>query len=156
MDEKNKYLAIFESLPVPVFLTDQDGFINDMNIIAANYFNTESVPGGLHYKLNSNDAGHDCEVGSQATDVRVHISLLMPWLHHELQDFQEGKLEINPFIKQTTIYNREYRFNVRISAMFDTSHRIDGMILVLEDISKIVATKQEVKMLADLTPIYSH
>jgi len=113
--------------------------------------------GGQYYKTNTDDEGLDIEASGDATaETRIHISQLMPWLGQELQDFKESKLEKNPFIKTAIIYNREYKFNVRISAMLDVSQKFKGMVLTLEDITKLSASELEVKKLAGLIPICSH
>lgn len=156
-NEKNKYLTIFESMPNPVLLVDHDGFINNMNMIAASFFNSESTPGGQYYKPDTDDEGCYIEASKDETaERRTHISQLLPWLYQELQDFQESKLEKNPFIKKAILYNKEYKFNVRVSAMLDVSHKFKGMVLILEDITKLAASELEIKKLAGLVPICSY
>ena len=153
-NEKNKYLTIFESFPSPVFLIGLDGTIDNMNITAAHYFNTEAVSGSHYYKTShDNEKNVEKDSPTTKTDCRVIASRLLPWLAQELQDYKEGKLGQNPFIKETALNYKEYKFNVRISPMLDVSHKFDGIILILEDISKLAATEYKVQQLERIIPI---
>ncbi|MBU1139918.1 MAG: hypothetical protein KKD01_17400 [Proteobacteria bacterium] len=156
-NEKNRYLTIFESIPNPIFLIGHDGVIQNMNAIASNSFTTESVAGGHYYHPQSGSGQNDTMVSKKTSaDSEMTVFCLLPWLQKELQDFKEGKLEQNPFIKETTISNKDLKFNVQISAMLDVSHKFEGMILILEDITKLAAAEKEVKKLAGLIPICSY
>ncbi len=156
-NEKNKYLTIFESFPSPVFLIGLDGTIDNMNIIAANYFNTEAVSGSHYYKSSSEEEKYS-DKGSLTTrpENKMIASKLLPWLTREIQAYMDGDLEQNPFIKKATFNDREYKFNVRISPMLDVSHKFDGIVLILEDISKLAATEYEVQQLRGIIPICMH
>lgn len=156
-NEKNKYLTIFESLSNPVLLIDQDGFINNMNNVAAMFFNTESVPGSHYYTKTANDQRDNIDKPvAEVNHTRTRITELLPWLNQELQDFKEGRLEKNPFVKQVTIHHKEFKFNIRISEMLDVSKKYNGMVLILEDISKLAASELEIQKLSGLIPICSH
>jgi hypothetical protein len=156
-NEKNKYLTIFESFPSPVFLISLDGTIDNMNMTAAHYFNTEAVSGSHYYKTTfDNQKNSEKESPTTITESNLIASKLLPWLAQELQEYKEGKLGQNPFIKETTLNYKEYKFNVRISPMLDFSHKFDGIILILEDISKLAATEYEVQQLKGIIPICMH
>ncbi|PYF10920.1 signal transduction histidine kinase [Rhodobacter viridis] len=49
VNEKNKYLTIFESIQTPVFLIDAEGGIENMNHAAALLLSKEAVPGSVYY-----------------------------------------------------------------------------------------------------------
>lgn len=156
-NEKNKYLTIFESFPSPVFLIGLDGTIDNMNIIAASYFNTETVSGSHYYKAPSEEKQTiDKNSLTEKPANKIIASKLLPWLAGEIQAYMEGTLEKKPFIKTITIYDKEYKFNVRISSMLDVSHKFDGIVLILEDISKLAATEYEVQQLRGIIPICMH
>ena len=156
-NEKNKYLTIFESLPSPVFLIGLDGTIDNMNIIAANYFNTEAVSGSHYYNPSSDEAKYsDKESPTTGPGNKIIASKLLPWLTQEIQNYTEGNIEQNQFIKKAAFNDREYKFNVRISPMLDVSHKFDGIVLILEDISKLAATEYEVQQLRGIIPICMH
>ncbi len=156
-NEKNKYLTIFESFPSPVFLIGLDGTIDNMNIFAANYFNTETVSGSHYYKASSEEKNTiDKDSLTSKPSNKIVASKLLPWLAGELQAYMEGTLKKKTFIKKTTIYDKEYKFNVRISSMLDVSHKFGGIVLILEDISKLAATEIEVQQLRGIIPICMH
>lgn len=49
VNEKNKYLTIFESIQTPVFLIDAEGGIENMNHAAALLLSKDVVPGSVYY-----------------------------------------------------------------------------------------------------------
>ncbi|TKD13715.1 response regulator [Rhodobacter capsulatus] len=49
VNEKNKYLTIFESIQTPVFLIDAEGGIENMNHAAALLLSRDVVPGSVYY-----------------------------------------------------------------------------------------------------------
>lgn len=156
-NEKNKYLTIFESFPSPVFLIGSDGTIVNMNIIAASYFNIDAVSGSHYYKPSSEEEKYIYKDSlTTKPENKMTASKLLPWLTREIQAYKERTLKQNPFIKKTTFNNTEYKFNVRISPMLDVSHKFDGIVLILEDISKLAATEYEVQQLRGIIPICMH
>jgi hypothetical protein len=128
-----------------------------MNIIAAHYFNIKAVSGGHYYKTDyDNEKTRKNDSTTTETESKAIASKLLPWLAQDLHEYKQGTLEKNPFIKAATYNGREYKFNVRISPMLDVSHKFDGIILILEDITKLAATEYEVQQLKGILPICMH
>lgn len=71
-DEKNRYLAFFESVTAPVIFVDSSGAIEDLNSAAARLVNEDARPGQEYYAIDSENMSARL-VGKQVADV-------FPWL----------------------------------------------------------------------------
>lgn len=155
-NEKNKYLTIFESLPSPAILVNSDGVIENMNMIAESFFNAESGSGGYYYKHSTppGDVVDNAPPGLNTT--QQSIKQILPWLSDELQLFMAGELMPSRFSKKVTLYKKEYTFVVRFSEMYDVSQKFKGVIIILQDVTKLQQAEQEIEQLAGFIPICSH
>jgi PAS domain-containing protein len=75
-NEKNKYLTIFESLSMPVFIVDLDGTIENMNHAASGILNYDTAPGKQYY-------------GENDTDKLMFVEAF-PWLEKFFSNFMTG------------------------------------------------------------------
>lgn len=135
-NEKNKYLTIFESLSIPIFIVDHDGKIENMNHAASNIFNTKSVPGSKYY-----------------TDKMEEIVLIeeFPWLAEIYNDFLMSKEQ--KILCEKSLDIKEQFFHVSFSRSLDISGKYSGTIIIIEDISKRKKMEKELEKLATIDPL---
>lgn len=123
INEKNKYLTLFESLATPVILLNDKNQIDNINQAAARLFNITKT----YSKYIENIA-------------------IFPWLQQELQHFSQQK---QPFlaIKKTIDLEQTQRFyQIKFSAMQDISGKFTGTIITLEDETEIIQAKNQAEL----------
>ncbi|SDJ36949.1 ATP-binding protein [Aliiruegeria lutimaris] len=111
-NEKNKYLTIFESIREPVVLLDANHRPTHLNHAAHRLFYGDVAPGASYYgALNS------------------------PLLNAQIAALLEGASEGSyDTVVETLSGPRE--FNVNIQKMLDISHKFDGTVIILNDVSE--------------------
>ena len=102
INEKNKYLTIFESLGTPVILLDNNIRINNMNHAAAKLFQYSKTPGVSYY-------GKGAAGGT------------LLWLSSELEAFAAGNSEATCFTKEYKYNDNSRYFEVKLRLMLDVS-----------------------------------
>ena len=135
-NEKNKYLTIFESLFMPVFVVDCNGKIENMNLSASNHFFTDPVPGAEYYRENKES---------------VDFGTRFPWLSDDFTDFvksTERKRIIEAYMNSKNRYYRIY-----FSRSLDVSGKFSGTIVILDDITLRKRMEQELEKLATTDPL---
>lgn len=135
-NEKNKYLTIFESLSVPVFIVDPAGKIENMNLAASNIFNTNSVPGSKYYTESKEE---------------LIFSEEFPWLAESYDDFVRSKEQKN--ISEKALDIKEQYFHVSFSRSLDVSGKFSGTIIIIEDITKRKKMEKALEKLATTDPL---
>lgn len=135
-NEKNKYLTIFESLSMPVFVVAPDGKIENMNLAASNFFDPNSVPGAKYY-----------------TDTKEEIvfSEEFPWLAESYNDFIRSKED--KILCEKYLDIQEQFFHVSFSRSLDISGKFSGTIIIIEDISKRKKMEKKLEKLATTDPL---
>ena len=127
--ERNKYLALLESLTSPVILADEKNQFEYMNHEAALLFE------------NSRDCGlRPCrrlEDGGQAANNPVvgSVELCLPWLDDELASFAAGTDLTSKFEKTVSSDKADRIYAVQFSRMQDISGNLLGTVIILEDIT---------------------
>lgn len=127
--ERNKYLALLESLPDPVILADEKNQFEYMNHEAALLFE-DSRGCGLCPKHFSEDGGQPASnpaVGS--------VELCLPWLDDELATFAAGPDLTLEFEKAVPSERGDKIYAGRFSRIQDISGKFLGTIIILEDIT---------------------
>jgi len=135
-NEKNKYLTIFESLSMPVFIVNRFGRIADMNHAAARFLNVATIPGEGYY----ND---DRE--------KADFVEAFPWLKNTYEDFlqrSENKVFYEKAISDPTQY-----YHISCSRSLDVSGKFQGIIFVIEDITSRKKLEKELEKLATTDPL---
>lgn len=124
-NEKNKYLTIFESLPTPAFVFNDDLELINANNAAVRLFSADPTPGLNYYGTG--------------------ISLI------PLQQFEEmlqcsftGDPELDFQTEIDTIKGKKY-FKARLRRMQDISGKFRGLVIILSDITTIYASEQRLK-----------
>jgi two-component system cell cycle response regulator len=128
--EKNKYLAIFESLPNPVILADEENQFEYMNHAAALIFEDNSVCSARFYPAVDDDND-----GSPPDSATGSVELCLPWLDDELAKFSRGSDLTFSFEKVVSTDAGDRIYAVRFSRMQDISAKFLGTVIILEDIT---------------------
>jgi len=127
--ERNKYLALLESLTIPVILADEQNQFEYMNHEAALLFE-DSQNCGLQPSRAIEDGGQaavDPAVGS--------VELCLPWLEDELASFAAGTDLTSKFEKTVSSDRGNKLYAVRFSRMQDISGSFLGTVIILENIT---------------------
>ncbi len=120
VNEKNKYLTIFESLDDPVVFLDAHGAIENMNQAAFLAFTDEAVPGAMYYGSAS------------AYVLQQALSAALP----AEDDARELELDTR---------RGPLRFLIRRRRMLDVSEKFRGEVLILRDVTDARAAEAELE-----------
>jgi diguanylate cyclase (GGDEF)-like protein len=135
-NEKNKYLTIFESLSMSVFIVDPDGKIENMSFAAANMITPDSAPGAKYY---------------QGSKEELVFGELFPWLVQSYNDFIAGKEE--KLICEKYLDGKEQYFQISFSRSLDISGKLSGTIVIIKDISQQKQVEKKLERLATTDPL---
>ncbi|ODM42769.1 two-component system sensor histidine kinase DorS [Cereibacter johrii] len=124
VNEKNKYLTIFESMNNPVLLVDDGGRIENMNFAAARLFLQDALPGSVYYGPEANlsfadVAGFDLEtlkLRGEAGDVLTSIG--------------------------------ERWFSITAQEMLDVSRKFAGIVVTFHDVTEARRAREQAEALA--------
>ncbi len=137
-NEKNRYLTIFESLSMPVFIVTFDGIVENMNHAASKMLNYDTVPGTQYY-------------GEKDTHPLLFIQIF-PWLDSFFKRFKAGSDKIKTF--ETMINNESQFFFISFSRSLDISGKFsDTVIVIIEDITERKTMEKELEKLATTDPL---
>lgn len=124
VNEKNKYLTIFESMNNPVLLVDDGGRIENMNFAAARLFLQDALPGSVYYGPEANLrfadlAGFDLEavkLRGEAGDVLTCIG--------------------------------ERWYSITAQEMLDVSRKFVGIVVTFHDVTEARRAREQAEALA--------
>ncbi len=135
-NEKNKYLTIFESLSMPVFIVNPFGKIESMNHAASRFLNLLATPGENYY-------GND----------RIEPDFIaeFPWLEDIYEDFLQ-RPETKVFYEKSINDPTQYYY-ISCSRSLDISNKFQGSIFVIEDITNRKEMEKELERLATTDPL---
>ena len=123
-NEKNKYLTTYDSFGSPVVLLDQDGWIENMNAVAARVFKGYEVHGSYYYQ-----DGADKE--------------RFVWIDTDIQELIQSVEHERHFEKNYQRDGTQYIFDVRIKALPDVSKKFMGYTVLLTDITELRGTQEQ-------------
>jgi len=124
-NEKNKYLTIFESLPTPAFVFNDDLELINANHAAVQLFSADPAP-GLHYY----GAGISLIPAQQFAEMLQCSFTEDPELNFQTEiDTPAGKKH----------------FKARLRRMQDISGKFRGLVIILSDITTLYASEQRLK-----------
>jgi diguanylate cyclase (GGDEF)-like protein len=135
-NEKNKYLTIFESLSMPVFIVNPLGKIEGMNHTATRFLKLVTVPGENYYSKNCQESDF------------VEV---FPWLKDIYKDFFQ-KSESKVFYEKAISDSTQY-YHISCSRSLDVSDKFQGSIIVIEDITNRKMLEKELEKLATTDPL---
>jgi len=136
-NEKNKYLTIFESLSMPVFIVNLDGAVENMNHAASGMLNYDTAPGTQYY--GEKDA------------YKLLFIQIFPWLDSFFKKFKAGSDKIKTF---ETMNDKSQFFFISFSRSLDISGKSsDTVIVIIEDITERKTMEKELENLATTDPL---
>ena len=122
-NEKNKYLTIFESIPNPAIILDDENRCINMNYAAHQLFREKYQPPGYIYYSD--------------LTVRPQVNDLLPWLSDEFMDFYQGNTLESSVEKDFKLPNQEKRnYIIYFHRMLDVSNKFEGTIILFNDITE--------------------
>ncbi len=159
--EKDRYLTIFEGVPNPVFVTDEQSRIVDLNLAASVMLNVSGTQGAQYYLKTvtlASDSRTDKETADENSGVLMGkpIIEIFPWLAHDLDNFIAGGDSSVSVEKE--IRNREEtrHFNVKLSRILDMREVFGGVIIIFEDITAQKRAAQELRLAKEAAEAASH
>ena len=121
MNEKNKYLTLFQSLDAPVFLLNGEGLVENLNQSAARLLDTGDGVGEGYYS--------GIGVGGTLDMLAEDITALFESKRTEF--WVERELETREGVRH---------YQVRLKRMLDVSGRHDGATVTLADVTQLKAS----------------
>jgi len=158
-NEKNKYLTIFESIPNPVIILNRAKKIDNMNLLAAELFKKNILPGSQYYCLNRDRQLEIEQCLDEDKPIEpscfggTALSEILPWLEHEINNYVDNNLDSMVFEKQIDLNSKFFTYRIKISKSLDISGKFDGIIIILEDITSLKKALADVKTLSGLLPL---
>ncbi|MFZ5353923.1 MAG: sensor histidine kinase [Bacillota bacterium] len=125
-NEKNKYLTIFETIPDPIVLLDDNLDIVNMNYNAAKLFRGAIIPGSIYY-------GNKDEKGR------------LEFLEQELEDFIKGEGRKCYFEREIYTYEGIKHFEIKLTRVHDVSRKFEGVIAMFFDITDIKNIEKQLR-----------
>ena len=141
VNEKNRFLTLFESLASPVFLLDDELGIEFMNLAAARHLGAADTPGELYYARRP-----EVRVGPNQTP-RVPLERYAPWLAEALNacSLKDDARQGYDFDITTHTARGQRNFSVSSSRMSDISDKFSGLAVVLNDITRHVGLERQLE-----------
>ncbi|MFP4474930.1 MAG: response regulator [Desulfatibacillaceae bacterium] len=124
VNEKNKFLTVFESMADPVVLLDAQDTVANLNDQAARLLDDQDV----RYYRNASDEppGGRGVVGRPVVEV-------LPWIGRELHEFEQSEKPVREFETPVTTNQGKRHFAVKLSRMMDISDKFAGALIILRD-----------------------
>jgi PAS domain-containing protein len=139
--ERDRYLAIFESIPTPVLLFNPDLSVRNLNHAAHRLFLGWGAPGAWYF-----GAGPEPEAS--------FLTAVFPDFFKELQSFQESQVEHAALDWVADGDGMVRHFRVVLSRMLDQPGPFAGILVTLDDqTERIHATRERERMLGELQAV---
>ena len=145
-DDKGRYVTIFESHPLPVFILDKRNYVIAFNLAAKAFLKSIGCGNFVDgYEIGKPDrnSGQNRETNKTGRPVRhpIKIGTFLPWLTADLEHFISHGEPIVTSEKSVVIQNSRNHFRIIYSKILDVSEKYSGVIITLEDVtrSKMVA-----------------
>ncbi|MCB2192271.1 MAG: hypothetical protein KQI62_11940 [Deltaproteobacteria bacterium] len=150
-NEKNKYLTIFESIPIPVILINVANEIEGLNLAATKLFDEMTVAGGQYYFRSDNeDSNNDHDPNRLKEDLRRlsgnDLTKLMPWLKEAVTRHRQEGADKFYMEKETDFFGENKFFGITITKNLDVSEKFQEAIIIIEDLTLL---KNEQKVLVE-------
>ncbi|AGL03521.1 PAS domain-containing hybrid sensor histidine kinase/response regulator [Desulfoscipio gibsoniae] len=141
--EKNRFLTIFESVPNPVFIIDDEHKIVNFNFAAAVMINAAESHGDQYYYSGENPP--DAPVENANPIIGKKITCFFPWLTDDLNAFIAGnESSVSLEMKVETNKGVQY-FSIKLSRRVDVSKTFLGGIIIFEDITEKKLVLEELR-----------
>lgn len=149
--EKNRFLALFDSLIASVFLIDADLNIEIMNKTAFERIRDPEVATSLRYARPSRDRD-----SRTAPADRKPLGMLQPWLHDIIDHCRDegGNFEERRFDTTRDINGRTHYFSISVSPVDEAWSRAKGATVVVEDVTERAELEQRLARERDMAAEY--
>lgn len=142
-NEKNKYLTVFENLPHPAIILDNNFYIDHINSAAINLFNKNNKYDYKYYNHLMSNYIIDEENISSKLLVKIKLNDMFPNLSPMIIEFVSKYKENQiTYDYQITIEGEILYFEIKISKMLDISKKFTGYILIMTDVTNRVETEK--------------
>jgi diguanylate cyclase (GGDEF)-like protein len=143
-NEKNKYLTIFESIPTPAIILNNDNMIDNMNKAANEFLKNVGIMGTSYYADNRN---------------LKNVDQILPWLVEEFNSFIKG-IDIEVTLeKNLDLPGKETRnIVIKFHRMLDVSEKYKGTVILFTDLTYRKQIEDRLKFISfhdDLTGLYN-
>lgn len=120
-NEKQKYLAIYESIPTPIIIFNQYNLIENLNLSAVEFLQGTARPGADYYTQNI---------------VRQGIEVF-PWLTEEFNAFIAGNNVTSKIEKEINLNKNGLTYiSIIFKRMLDISERFKDIVVIITDITE--------------------
>ncbi|MGE5247376.1 MAG: PAS domain-containing protein, partial [Verrucomicrobiota bacterium] len=117
VNERNRYLTLFESLPMPAFLLDAGGAVENANRAAADLIDGDAAPRG----------GYDAAEGGRPR---------LPFLAEEVSVFLSAGVPYRVIERLLKTRKGFRHYRVRMHRMLDASGNSAGAVVTFSDVTK--------------------
>ncbi|MEJ2407255.1 MAG: ATP-binding protein [Candidatus Thiodiazotropha sp.] len=157
-DEKGRYVSIFESHPMPVFILDKERKVIAYNLTAKQFLESAGYMDCFSlYDINrtAQDEKRSLEHGNSILFEREKpdIGRVIPWLVDDLETFiinSDSSISID---RETLIKKVRKHFHIIFSRIIDVSEKFSGVIITLEDITEQIQIAEELHQARKLESI---
>ena len=125
INEKNRYLTIFETILAPVVLIDEENRVENYNQAWAELFEESSVPGSKYYDENPT------------------FLKKMPWFVNDILPFLKNNISDYTIEKTLVTKKGPKSFHIKIKRMLDISDKYRGMLIILNDLTELKMAEKE-------------
>ncbi|WP_291325091.1 ATP-binding protein [Desulfovibrio sp. UCD-KL4C] len=133
-NEKNKYLTIFESLNVPLFLIDESGNIDNMTPKSFSMIGMNKFPGSIYYE----------QKGQETEKLKgTPLSQTLPWLTDEIKEFLSAETPSITVDKEIRDEVESYHYNVTLSKILDVSGKSQGRVVLIDDRTDLIEMERQ-------------
>jgi PAS domain-containing protein len=128
-NEKNKYLTVFESLPIAVVLVNDDLTVENMNDTARRLMGpSQEIPAPYYQRVADHRAS--------SPSGKPPFGALFPWLAGQLADFTRDNQPGMYFVIEAERGDQKRHYHIRLSRMLDVSDKFKGTLVFIEDVTE--------------------
>jgi PAS domain-containing protein len=132
--ERDRFVTIFESVPLPIVLLDPDRSVRTMNLAASQLFLGPTTPGSWHYRPGERPRA------SALKD-------LFPTFFQEVDAFLGGGADRAETEWRATRQGVPLSFRVVFSRMLELPRSLSGILVILEDLTTSRQAEREREIL---------
>jgi signal transduction histidine kinase/CheY-like chemotaxis protein len=149
--EKDRYLTIFEGVPNPVFIIDEQKRIVDLNLAASVILDISGTQGTQYY-LKTVTLASDSRLDKDRADENPEVVVGKPiidifsWLAHDLDNFIAGGDSSISIEKEIRNLEEPRYFTIKFSRILDMREVFGGVIIILEDITAQKQATEELRL----------
>jgi signal transduction histidine kinase len=124
-NEKNSYVTLYESLPIPIIFYNEDFEIISMNLATSDLFGVPANPGSYYYGAK-------------------YSIISLGFLQEHLLMFEASSASELAFEKTILVGDEIKCFEIKITHMLDASKKFNGYLVIMSDVTdhkKVTASK---------------